>query len=373
MNQDIERLTAEAIEAIRRIGAHADDVSTQHDAQIEALKRALDASVRARVYFTGDGTRFTLETDRETDGRWIAEVPELLGCVAYGQDRREAVERVGTLVIRILTEMADRSFDREHDEQRAALEREVEGLRFLLDESTSARAAEATEFALRDQLARLERDLEEMTELAKERGTSIVEIRLENARDMSDAETAITRLREQVSKIETEQVNTFESSVTTIAAWRERVTTLERELAAKTMESAALRQDVEDLRTDRESYIGICAKLRADLSAKAMDHIISEAKPDIRALGESLARELELEQLAMFNRSLREELAATKETLRRALDEEVIEIVEAEPLTCTHGVFDRSPCPECSATEADGFESGSPTVRIRAPRKEAEE
>ena len=33
----------------------------------------------------------TFETERETDGRWIAEVPELAGVMAYGVSEGEAI------------------------------------------------------------------------------------------------------------------------------------------------------------------------------------------------------------------------------------------------------------------------------------------
>ena len=36
----------------------------------------------------------TIELDRETDGRWIAEVPERPGCLAYGDTRLDAVRAV---------------------------------------------------------------------------------------------------------------------------------------------------------------------------------------------------------------------------------------------------------------------------------------
>jgi predicted RNase H-like HicB family nuclease len=36
--------------------------------------------------------KLTLELDREVDGRWIAEVPEL-NIVLYGASRREAIHR----------------------------------------------------------------------------------------------------------------------------------------------------------------------------------------------------------------------------------------------------------------------------------------
>ena len=39
--------------------------------------------------------KLTIELDRETDGRWIAEVPEL-NVLLYGDSRQEAILRVQT-------------------------------------------------------------------------------------------------------------------------------------------------------------------------------------------------------------------------------------------------------------------------------------
>ena len=46
----------------------------------------------------------TFETERETDGRWIAEVPELAGVLAYGATEMEAVGKAEALVLRVLAE-----------------------------------------------------------------------------------------------------------------------------------------------------------------------------------------------------------------------------------------------------------------------------
>ena len=55
-----------------------------------------------------DGTlpcvTFTIEIEREDDGRWLAEVPALSGVMAYGQDRDEAVARVQALALRVIAE-----------------------------------------------------------------------------------------------------------------------------------------------------------------------------------------------------------------------------------------------------------------------------
>jgi predicted RNase H-like HicB family nuclease len=37
---------------------------------------------------------YSIEFEQEDDGRWIAEIPEMPGVMAYGQTEREAEERV---------------------------------------------------------------------------------------------------------------------------------------------------------------------------------------------------------------------------------------------------------------------------------------
>jgi predicted RNase H-like HicB family nuclease len=48
--------------------------------------------------------KLIIETDREDDGRWIAEVPALPGTMAYGQSRDEAIARVQALALRVLAD-----------------------------------------------------------------------------------------------------------------------------------------------------------------------------------------------------------------------------------------------------------------------------
>jgi predicted RNase H-like HicB family nuclease len=47
---------------------------------------------------------FTIELEREDDGRWLAEVPALSGVMCYGQDRNDAVARVQALALRVIAE-----------------------------------------------------------------------------------------------------------------------------------------------------------------------------------------------------------------------------------------------------------------------------
>lgn len=62
-----------------------------------------------------DVMQFQIETEREEDGRWIAEVIGLPGALAYGKTSEEAVRQVQALSLRVI---ADRI---EHGEAPAAL------------------------------------------------------------------------------------------------------------------------------------------------------------------------------------------------------------------------------------------------------------
>jgi predicted RNase H-like HicB family nuclease len=48
--------------------------------------------------------KFAVETEKEKDGRWIAEIPQIPGTMAYGLTRAEAVSRVEALALRVLAE-----------------------------------------------------------------------------------------------------------------------------------------------------------------------------------------------------------------------------------------------------------------------------
>ena len=47
---------------------------------------------------------FTIENEQEEDGRWIAEVPQLPGVLAYGATRDEAMLKAEALALRVLAE-----------------------------------------------------------------------------------------------------------------------------------------------------------------------------------------------------------------------------------------------------------------------------
>lgn len=46
----------------------------------------------------------SVETEEETDGRWIAEVPELPGVLAYGANRHQAITQAEALALRVIAE-----------------------------------------------------------------------------------------------------------------------------------------------------------------------------------------------------------------------------------------------------------------------------
>jgi predicted RNase H-like HicB family nuclease len=47
---------------------------------------------------------YQVEIEEEADGRWIAEVPELPGVLAYGATRDEAVRKAQALSLHVLAE-----------------------------------------------------------------------------------------------------------------------------------------------------------------------------------------------------------------------------------------------------------------------------
>jgi predicted RNase H-like HicB family nuclease len=58
---------------------------------------------------------FTIETEQEADSRWIAEILELAGVLAYGATRDEALARAKALALRVIAERL------EHGEESSAL------------------------------------------------------------------------------------------------------------------------------------------------------------------------------------------------------------------------------------------------------------
>ena len=52
---------------------------------------------------------FTIEQEQESDGRWLAEVPELPGVLAYGSTSLEAMSKAEVLALRVIAERLEHS------------------------------------------------------------------------------------------------------------------------------------------------------------------------------------------------------------------------------------------------------------------------
>jgi predicted RNase H-like HicB family nuclease len=53
--------------------------------------------------------KLTIETEREDEGRWIAEVPEFPGVLAYGVTQDEAMAKAEALALRVLAEQLEQT------------------------------------------------------------------------------------------------------------------------------------------------------------------------------------------------------------------------------------------------------------------------
>jgi predicted RNase H-like HicB family nuclease len=66
----------------------------------------IQQSLEATVYCDGT-TPMRIEIDQENDGRWIAEVSDLEGVLAYGENREQAVAKVESLALRVIADRLD--------------------------------------------------------------------------------------------------------------------------------------------------------------------------------------------------------------------------------------------------------------------------
>ena len=48
--------------------------------------------------------KFTIETEQEEDGRWLAEVHELPGVLVYGENAEDAMTKVQALALRVIAD-----------------------------------------------------------------------------------------------------------------------------------------------------------------------------------------------------------------------------------------------------------------------------
>ena len=55
-------------------------------------------------WYNPNAMKLMLEVEREEDGRWLAEVPDLPGVLAYGSSRQQAIANAEALAFRVLAE-----------------------------------------------------------------------------------------------------------------------------------------------------------------------------------------------------------------------------------------------------------------------------
>jgi predicted RNase H-like HicB family nuclease len=55
--------------------------------------------------------RFVLETEKEVDGRWIAEIPQVPGALAYGQTKEEAINKAYAIALRSVADDVEHSHE----------------------------------------------------------------------------------------------------------------------------------------------------------------------------------------------------------------------------------------------------------------------
>jgi predicted RNase H-like HicB family nuclease len=53
--------------------------------------------------------RFKFEIDRETDGRWIAEIPAIPGAMAYGSTEKEAKQKAYALALYAIADEVEKA------------------------------------------------------------------------------------------------------------------------------------------------------------------------------------------------------------------------------------------------------------------------
>jgi predicted RNase H-like HicB family nuclease len=67
----------------------------------------MDYFCRGPYMFDAESRMLKIESEREDDGRWVAEVASLPGVLAYGSTETEARARVQALALRVIADRLD--------------------------------------------------------------------------------------------------------------------------------------------------------------------------------------------------------------------------------------------------------------------------
>jgi len=70
-------------------------------------RKKLIAAIKGCAALRRNQMNFIVELEKEEDGRWIAEVVEIPGALAYGRTQAEAMARVEALALRVVADRLD--------------------------------------------------------------------------------------------------------------------------------------------------------------------------------------------------------------------------------------------------------------------------
>jgi predicted RNase H-like HicB family nuclease len=83
-------------------------LNSQRQTNKGRVNREVDLSAFPTIVGWSDAMDFHIEFDTEEDGRWIAEIPELPGVLAYGASKNEAQSKVEALALRVIADKIER-------------------------------------------------------------------------------------------------------------------------------------------------------------------------------------------------------------------------------------------------------------------------
>ena len=63
--------------------------------------------VTIRIHYDVEVAEMRIEIDREENGRWIAEVPDLPGVMVYGKTREQAISKAKALALHVIADRLD--------------------------------------------------------------------------------------------------------------------------------------------------------------------------------------------------------------------------------------------------------------------------
>lgn len=75
--------------------------------EFPSRRKKLIAAIKGATASRSGQMSFIVELEREEDGRWIAEVVDIPGALAYGQSQQEALARVQAVALRVIAEKLD--------------------------------------------------------------------------------------------------------------------------------------------------------------------------------------------------------------------------------------------------------------------------